>query len=305
MAFSNLGKRLFFALWAIPLGWWVMNSRLSLIPSSFAENALNRTDLAVYPGQIGSIILVLIAAFEYTRMLSIRYRKNGFWLIYIWLIFQFLTYFFPSLALSIRFDKDMYVLLIAVAAEATFWGQTSQRWKRASLLFSGTVFLSTAGFSLLGLYEEPFQKIFSPIYQHAMLSQLGIVIVVAAIFLCDTSAYFIGSLLGKHHFSSISPKKTIEGSVAGLGASVVVTTIGWVWLVDSQYPAYLGVILGILIGVSAQAGDLLVSLMKRYFQVKDASDIIPGHGGILDRFDSIFFSMPIVSLFMVVVDKIY
>lgn len=305
MALKNLGKRVFFALWAIPLGWWVANSQLSLVPRSFAENILHRPDLVVYPGQLVSILLIFIAAFEYTHMLAIRYRRNGFWLIYIWLTFQFLTYFFPQLSLSIRFDKDIFVLLIGVAAEAAIWGKTSQRWKRASLLFSGTVFLSSAGFSLLGLYQEPFQTIFPQKFGASMLSQLGIVMVVTAIFLCDTFAYFVGSMMGKHHFSSISPKKTVEGSVAGLVASIIVSMVGWYFLSGESYPGYLGFILGVLIGISAQAGDLLVSLMKRYFQVKDASDIIPGHGGILDRFDSIFFTMPIISLFFVIVEKVY
>jgi phosphatidate cytidylyltransferase len=56
--------------------------------------------------------------------------------------------------------------------------------------------------------------------------------------------------------------------------------------------------MGIIIGIFAQVGDLVVSLMKRYFRVKDASSLIPGHGGILDRFDSVFFTAPVIQLFM-------
>jgi len=82
---------------------------------------------------------------------------------------------------------------------------------------------------------------------------------------------------------------------------MVITAAGWWLFADNQYPIWLGMIMGLLIGVIAQAGDLLVSLMKRYYRVKDASNLIPGHGGILDRFDSLFFSAPIVNLFLIIV----
>ncbi|MFW6221813.1 MAG: phosphatidate cytidylyltransferase, partial [Fibrobacterota bacterium] len=81
------------------------------------------------------------------------------------------------------------------------------------------------------------------------------------------------------------------------------SAIGWYFFASDQHNVVWGVIMGILIGVFAQLGDLLVSLIKRYFRVKDASNIIPGHGGILDRFDSLFFTAPILNLFFVLIDK--
>ena len=109
---------------------------------------------------------------------------------------------------------------------------------------------------------------------------------------------------GKTHFSSISPKKTVEGSIGGLVASILVSTIGWYFLGNPQYSPWLGLVMGIIIGIFAQIGDLLVSLIKRYFRVKDASDLIPGHGGILDRFDSVFFTVPVLSLFSYLVSRL-
>jgi phosphatidate cytidylyltransferase len=138
-----------------------------------------------------------------------------------------------------------------------------------------------------------------------MVSQMGLVTVFLAVFLCDSAAYFVGSWIGKHHFSSISPRKTIEGSVGGLCAAIIISTVGWYLFADPLYPRSLGIVMGVLIGVFAQAGDLLVSLMKRYFKVKDASDIIPGHGGILDRFDSVFFTAPILSVFFALVERVW
>ncbi|MBN1576224.1 MAG: phosphatidate cytidylyltransferase [Chitinispirillaceae bacterium] len=295
MKFSNLGKRLFFALWAIPLGWWVMNTDFSIIPSSIGT---------VYPAHLVVVAIIMMACYEYTRMLALFYPFNAFWCSYLWLGLQFVLYIqndtsFPS-------TLSIYVLLILVAAEAVIWGRRNQRnrWMRASLLFSGNAFLYIAAVSLMNLYREPFQSLLVP-HGHTMLSQLGIVIVIGAIFMCDSAAYFTGSLWGKHHFSTISPKKTIEGCIGGLIAALLVCGIGWLFLADRRYPFWLGIVLGLIIGVFAQVGDLLVSLIKRYFRVKDASDIIPGHGGILDRFDSVFFTAPVISLFAWVVGKIF
>lgn len=295
MKFSNLGKRLFFALWAIPLGWWVINTDLVLLPKTIAT---------IHPAHVLVVILIFIACFEYTRMLALMYHVNAFWFSYIWLGLQFVLYFvndstFPS-------TLSIYGLLMLVAAEAMLWGRRNQRnrWVRASLLFSGNAFLYIAAVSLLNLYREPFQSMFIS-NSHKMLSQMGIITIFGAIFMCDSMAYFTGSLWGKHHFSTISPKKTVEGSIGGLVTSVLVCTISWYFLADPKYPVWLGVLLGVIIGAFAQIGDLLVSLIKRYFRVKDASDIIPGHGGILDRFDSVFFTMPMVSLFSWVVTKLF
>lgn len=292
---TNLKKRLLFVLWAVPLGWWVINSDISILPTHVA---------VIYPGQLLATILIMLAVYEYTRMLSRLYPVNAFWLSYVWIGSQIALFLsrepIPPGVLSI------YVLLVFVAIEAFFWGKRdkSRRWVRASLLFSGTIFLNIASVSLLSLYHAPFQNIFST-PAPTMLSQLGIIVVLAAVFLCDTGAYFAGNFWGKHHFSSISPNKTVEGSVAGLLSSIVIVTIGWMFLKNPVFPLILGPILGILIGISAQTGDLLVSLMKRYFKVKDASDIIPGHGGVLDRFDSVFFTAPIIYLFSWIVTRIY
>jgi phosphatidate cytidylyltransferase len=295
MKFSNLGKRLFFALWAIPLGWWIINTDLSVVPRSIAT---------VYPAHLLVVLLIMMACYEYIRMLAIFYPVNAFWFSYIWLGLQFVLYinndssFPPSLSI--------YGLLLFVAAEAFIWGRRNKRnrWMRASLLFSGNTFLYIAAVSLMNLYREPFQSLFVS-HAHAMLSQLGVIIVIGAIFMCDSAAYFTGSIWGKHHFSTISPKKTIEGCIGGLIAALLVCGIGWYFLADEKYPFWLGILLGLIIGTFAQIGDLLVSLIKRYFRVKDASDIIPGHGGILDRFDSVFFTAPAISLFAWTIFKIF
>jgi phosphatidate cytidylyltransferase len=157
---------------------------------------------------------------------------------------------------------------------------------------------------MINFYYGSLQAVFPPRFESTMLSQLGIVTILSAVFLCDTAAYFIGSLFGTHHFSTISPNKTIEGALAGFVMAVIVSVLGWHFFADTaRYPLWMGLVMGVLIGIFAQLGDLLVSLMKRYFRVKDASNIIPGHGGILDRFDSVFFTAPIVTLFLMLLTR--
>lgn len=297
----ELRKRLIFTIWAAPLGWWFINSQFNLIPLHVSQMLLLKPGFTLVPGQILAIALAFMALFEYNGMLARLFPRNAFWIVFIWMTFQFISHFIPEVSLSTR--VDLYVLLIMVACESIIWGKGTARWQRASLLFSGTIFLSLAGFSLLAFFESPFEKIFISPFSNTMLSSLGLITVYGAVVASDSAAYFIGSLIGKHKLSSISPKKTIEGSIAGLIAAMIVVLIGWHFLVSPRYPLFLGALLGILIGLFGQAGDLLVSIIKRYFSVKDASDIIPGHGGVLDRFDSIFFAAPVINLFCIMVDK--
>jgi len=304
MPAGDLRKRLIFAAWAIPLGWWLINSRISIVPSRLPGLAPGIGAGRILVGELTIIIVVFVACSEYLRMLRIIYRRNGFWIIYPWLGFQFLSYLVPSISLSAHLDT--YGLLILVAAEAFMWGKaTRSKWHRASLLFSGVVFIYLAGISLLSLYQEPFQTMFSAGVAHAMLSQPGILTVCAAVFGCDTVAYFAGNRWGHRRLTSISPGKTVEGSVAGLLTATILGSAGWIFFAVETVPVWLGVSMGLLIGVFAQAGDLLVSLMKRYFRVKDVSDMIPGHGGVLDRFDSLFFTAPVLNLFFLLIEKIY
>jgi len=314
MNMKNLAMRLGFAAWAIPLGWLVINAPGFSAPPAIAHRFLLDRGAVFYPGQALAILLLFLGASEYLRMLSLWFPKNGFWLVYIWLALQAASYFTQIISLSTRYDT--FILFLIVAIEAFVWGKKSGRWRRASLLFSGTAFLSIAGFGMVSLYGDLFQSVFPsrfthvgcpPLYARILLSQMGIVAMCAAVFLCDTAAYFIGSLFGKHHFSSVSPHKTIEGSVAGLAAAVMTAAFGWLLLTTpearAKYSPWFGVALGVIIGVFAQIGDLVVSLMKRYFRVKDASNLIPGHGGVLDRFGSVFFAAPVIHLFVIIVRK--
>lgn len=112
----------------------------------------------------------------------------------------------------------------------------------------------------------------------------------------DTFAYFVGSLLGKHTlYPAISPKKTLEGFLGSLiGTTAVVAALAKVLSLSVPLSA----LLGALIALMATAGDLLESVIKRYTGIKDSGRLIPGHGGVLDRFDSAMVTAPLVYYFI-------
>ena len=294
MRLPDIGKRLLFAVVAVPVAWCIINLKVSVVPQSWGM---------AYPGQLLGILLTFMACYEYISMLRPLYPHNWFWLSYVWLAIQFVLYLTDN---QLPYHLGMYGLIMLVALEAFAGGRYNKRrrWVRASLLFSGVAFLYMCAISLLNFFRDPFQQMFVQ-YGHAMLSQLGICLIVFSVALCDSFAYFVGCAIGKHHFSTISPNKTIEGAAGGFIAAVITAAVGWWFLADPRWPRGLGILLGILIGVFAQIGDLFVSLMKRYFRVKDSSRIIPGHGGILDRFGSLFFTAPAVAIFTWVVNRIF
>lgn len=125
----------------------------------------------------------------------------------------------------------------------------------------------------------------------------------------DTCAYVVGMLIGKHHFSELSPKKTIEGCVGGVvGAGL----IGFVYSCFFPYhtifvisPMLVFPLVAMISAVISQYGDLAASAIKRNYEIKDYGKLIPGHGGVLDRFDSVLFVAPFVYYLLVLTSYIH
>jgi phosphatidate cytidylyltransferase len=128
-----------------------------------------------------------------------------------------------------------------------------------------------------------------------------ILLLVVGVWSYDTGAYLVGRQIGRHRFlTHLSPSKTLEGLAGGLIATTLVVALG-LWALGQ--PIWHAVLLGPIIGLAAQAGDLAESMLKRAAGVKDSSNIIPGHGGILDRVDSFLFAAPVASLYVLAVLK--
>ena len=124
---------------------------------------------------------------------------------------------------------------------------------------------------------------------HWTVGLLASLMSVACVIAADTGAYFMGKSFGRTQLTEISPKKTVEGAAGGLACSIVVALAFHRLL---QWPAdpFTAALLGLLVFLASLFGDLIESVMKRDAGLKDASNLIPGHGGLLDRFDSYLFT---------------
>ncbi len=116
---------------------------------------------------------------------------------------------------------------------------------------------------------------------------------------CDTCAYCVGMLIGKHKFApKLSPKKSIEGAVGGVVGAAALGALYGYFIVDKVMPdqkiALVFAVIGGVGAVISQVGDLAASGIKRDHEIKDYGTLIPGHGGIMDRFDSVIFTAPII-----------
>jgi phosphatidate cytidylyltransferase len=180
------------------------------------------------------------------------------------------------------------------------------------VLFSSNLNLRMVAYSFLGLlYISVSWALMIDMRQMELVQNAQLVadsgwmiaiVLIASIWINDTMAYIVGSLIGKTPLSPISPKKTWEGTVGGAVLCIVTVTLIGARLLPLDYWVLLGV--SAIAAIAATSGDLVESKLKRMANVKDSGKLMPGHGGFLDRFDSLLFATPFVWLFLVLYNMI-
>jgi len=146
-----------------------------------------------------------------------------------------------------------------------------------------------AGFSILGIIYIGFG--FYSMYHIRETSLLLLLFIVLSVWISDIAAFLIGKNFGKRKLApNLSPNKTIEGSISGILGAMVIAVI-FLLFAQFTYSDITMVILAGVISIGSQVGDLIESGLKREYNIKDSGRILPGHGGFLDRFDSLLFAM--------------
>ena len=201
-------------------------------------------------------------------------------------MFCLLAYFLPPLTRSLPVQAVTFsfftFVFIYVFAESIFRAKIDGELIRVTLKLTGILTIGwVLGYHLILLRNA------EPIGRHLIFLLIG------TIWCSDTGAYLVGVAFGKHKLGTpVSPRKTVEGTIGGL---VVGTLIGFglgLVLLKDTFSWQDATFIGLLLSVLGQLGDLSASLMKRTAGVKDSGDVIPGHGGFIDRCDSLIFSTP-------------
>lgn len=142
--------------------------------------------------------------------------------------------------------------------------------------------------------------VFPEIFSGNEYSPILLIALFVLIWTYDSGAYLVGVSIGRHRlFERISPKKSWEGAIGGTLTAVIVAIIISRYIPEIQTVHW--IIISILTVVSSTFGDLTESMFKRYFEVKDSGQILPGHGGVLDRFDSLLFAVPVIVLYLKII----
>ncbi len=182
---------------------------------------------------------------------------------------------------------NLWSATVAAISVLAFVGTLMGRWKEHGVI-------RPLGASIAGVVYVGFFALMIPI-RRLQDGDALLVSVLFMIWLCDTAAYFGGSLLGRHPLApSISPKKSFEGAIFGFFGSIAGGIVGWLVFQPTSFIIAEYAFLGAAIGIVGQVGDLAESAVKRETGIKDSSRLLPGHGGVLDRFDSLLFALPAV-----------
>jgi phosphatidate cytidylyltransferase len=245
------------------------------------------SDTVVLPVAVSAIIIIMLH--ELFSANKCIYSKSITAVCYIFAIFNSFSYFFEILA---PYRSAIAAIGIFVIFALYINGHKEIKFEHIFFMIAATSLIT---YSMCCLIELHSNEIFGKFY---------IVLSLCAAWIADSGAYFAGTFLGKHKLCpEISPKKTVEGFIGGLltnGIFMVVISMVYYKIRFPEYNFdYIKLfILGVICAVLGTLGDLSASIIKRQCNIKDYGNIMPGHGGLLDRFDSVLFVIPFMNLFI-------
>lgn len=226
---------------------------------------------------LGSIALYEILKMRKIKLLSFPGIIS---LMLLWIMLVPKQY--QELLESLRYSKIEFVL-VAVLLFLTYTVVTKNRFNFDDVAFSilATLYIGIGFYFFIETRESGLVYIFYSLF---------------IIWATDSGAYFIGRAIGKKKlWPEISPNKTIEGSIGGVICALIVAAV-FILFTDINASFLQLSIITIVLSIFGQIGDLVESALKRHYDVKDSGNILPGHGGILDRFDSLLFVWPLLHL---------
>lgn len=237
------------------------------------------------------LAISLVGLFEYYRAMKNAGLSTSETFGYISVILYYIMFLLP-----ITFDRPGLIIAISVMLLFTYEIVTQKHS------------IPEISINILGISYIPFLFSHLLLIENLKFGHIILWLPFLSAWFTDTFAYFVGIYFGRVKLCpKVSPKKTVEGAVGGIVGSVVLCTLsGYIinkFGIDIKIMHF--VITGLLCGIASEIGDLAASYIKRYTGIKDYGNLIPGHGGILDRFDSILFTAPVIYYYFTLIgDKI-
>lgn len=231
-------------------------------------------------------VLALIGLSEFTMMRKHKLMAFPFLVTSLLVAFPFAVLLLERYVLMAEFPFTIEQWMLLGLVLLLFWTVATKNrftFEDASFYFVAAVYLVVGftSFALVRLSEDGLSKV---------------LLILFIIWATDSGAYFTGKAIGKTKlWPSISPNKTIEGAVGGI-VSAIILALAFIAF-DPILPIVDVIVLAIVIGVVGQLGDLVQSAYKRHYGVKDSGHLLPGHGGILDRFDSVIAVFTVIWIF--------